>query len=58
MTAEKGASGGRPVDSDDNFTLDAQDVDWAWRRRIRSTPATLRIYRLAVGVVGLIVVAV
>ena len=58
MTAVKGASGGRPEDTDDNITLDAQDDDWAWRRRIRSTPATHRIYRIAVGVVGLIVVAV
>ena len=57
MTTVKRASGGGPEDTDDNIMLDAQDDDWAWRRRIRSTPATHRIYRLAVGVVGLIVVA-
>ena len=57
MTTVKRASGGGSEDTDDNIMLDAQDDDWAWRRRIRSTPATHRIYRLAVGVVGLIVVA-
>ena len=56
MTAVKRASGGRPEDTDDNITLDAQDDDWAWRRRIRSTPATHRIYRIAVAVIGLVVV--
>jgi len=30
--------------------------DWAWRRRIRANPATARIYRLTVGVVGLLIV--
>ena len=41
---------------DDNILLDADDDDWAWRRRIRANPATARIYRLTVGVVGLLIV--
>ena len=32
------------------------DDDWAWRRRIRANPATARVYRIGVFVVGLIVV--
>ena len=56
MTAAKGAPDARPEDTDNNITLDARDDDWAWRRRIRSTPATHRIYRIAVAVVGLVVV--
>lgn len=41
---------------DDNILLDADDDDWAWRRRIRANPATARVYRLTVGVVGLLIV--
>ena len=36
---------------------DDQD-DWAWRRKIRSNPKSNQIYRLCVGVAGLIVVIV
>ena len=43
-------------DSDDNITLDASDDDWKWRRRIRSNPHTHLIYRIVVGVLGLVVV--
>ena len=43
-------------DSDDNITLDAKDDDWQWRRRIRSNPHTHLIYRIVVGVLGLVVV--
>jgi uncharacterized protein (TIGR02611 family) len=43
-------------DTDDNITLDAREDDWGWRRRIRSNPATHRLYRLAVGVLGLVIV--
>lgn len=46
----------RPEDTDDNVTLDAEDDDWAWRRRVRSNPATARLYRGAVAVLGLVVV--
>ena len=51
--------GGRPVTdrTDDNITLDAQDDDWAWRRRLRANPVTARLYRIAVAVVGAVVVA-
>ncbi|WP_249138536.1 TIGR02611 family protein [Phycicoccus avicenniae] len=30
--------------------------DWEWRRRVRANPATYRVYRLVVGVVGSILV--
>ena len=46
----------RPDDLDDNITLDAQDDDWAWRRRIRSKPSTHRIYRIGVALLGLVIV--
>ena len=45
-------------DSDDNITLDASDDDWKWRRRIRSNPHTHLIYRIVVGVLGLVVVVI
>jgi uncharacterized protein (TIGR02611 family) len=35
---------------------DVAEDDWAWRRRVRSNPAANRIYRIAVGVVGLLIV--
>lgn len=47
----------RPEDVDDNITLDERDDDWAWRRRIRANPASHRIYRTAVAVLGAVVVA-
>ncbi len=43
-------------DDDHNITLDAVDDDWEWRRKIRSHPHSHGIYRIIVGVVGLIVV--
>ena len=43
---------------DHGILLDAQDDDWAWRRKIRANPATARLYRLAIGVVGLIIVVI
>lgn len=48
----------RPEDTDDNIVLDADDDDWAWRRRIRSNPATHRLYRGAIAVAGALVVVV
>ena len=49
-----------------NAALDAADAadaadadgdgDWAWRRRIRSHPASHRVYRIVVGLVGLLIV--
>jgi len=43
---------------DHNVTLDADDDDWEWRRKIRSNPHSHLIYRLIVGVLGLIVVVI
>ena len=41
---------------DDNVTLDAADDDWQWRRKIRSNPHSHLVYRVVVGVIGLIIV--
>lgn len=41
---------------DHNITLDAADDDWEWRRKIRSNPHSHLIYRIVVGVVGLVIV--
>jgi len=43
-------------DDDQNITLDAAEDDWEWRRKIRSNPHSHGIYRVVVGVVGLIIV--
>jgi uncharacterized protein (TIGR02611 family) len=43
---------------DHNVTLDAADDDWEWRRKIRANPHSHLIYRIIVGVVGLIIVVV
>lgn len=43
-------------EDDHNITLDAADDDWEWRRKIRSNPHTHLIYRIVVGVVGLLIV--
>ena len=45
-------------DDDHNVTLDAADDDWQWRRKIRANPHSHRIYRIIVGVVGLIIVVI
>ena len=44
------------IGDDHNVTLDAADDDWEWRRKIRSNPHSHRIYRVVVGVVGLVIV--
>ena len=44
--------------ADHNITLDAGDDDWVWRRRIRAHPRSLLIYRVVVGVVGLVIVVI
>jgi len=38
------------------MVLDANDDDWAWRRRIRSNPTAALVYRTIVFVVGLVLV--
>jgi uncharacterized protein (TIGR02611 family) len=43
---------------DHNVTLDAADDDWRWRRKLRSNPHSHLIYRIVVGIVGLIIVVV
>ena len=44
------------TEDDHNFTLDATDDDWEWRRKIRSNPHSHLIYRIIVGVLGLVIV--
>jgi uncharacterized protein (TIGR02611 family) len=41
---------------DHSATADAARGDWEWRRKIRSNPHTHLIYRIVVGVVGLLIV--
>jgi len=48
----------REDSDDDDVVLDAQDDDWAWRRRLRAHPLSGRIYRVTVAVLGAVVVAV
>ena len=43
---------------DHNITLDAADDDWEWRRKIRSNPHSHLVYRIVVGVVGLVIVVI
>ena len=43
---------------DRNVTLDAADDDWEWRRKIRSNSHSHLIYRIVVGVVGLVIVVI
>lgn len=43
---------------DHNITLDAGDDDWEWRRKIRSNPHSHLIYRIIVGLIGLVVVVI
>jgi len=52
MSAMRGIGG-----DDHNVTLDAADDDWEWRRKIRSNPHSHLIYRIVVGVVGLLIVS-
>lgn len=42
---------------DGNIFLDKNDDDWEWRRKLRANPATAKLYRLGVGLLGLIIVA-
>jgi uncharacterized protein (TIGR02611 family) len=41
---------------DHNVTLDAAEDDWEWRRKIRSNAQSHLIYRIVVGVLGLVIV--
>ena len=43
---------------DDDAFIDSQEDDWAWRRSIRANPATAKVYRVAVFIVGLLIIVV
>ena len=43
---------------DHNIMLDAADDDWEWRRKIRLNPHSHLIYRIVVGITGLIIIVV
>lgn len=46
-----------PVDySDPNATIDEHEDRWAWRRTLRSNPRLRGPYRIAVGVVGVLLI--
>jgi uncharacterized protein (TIGR02611 family) len=47
---------GTTGERDERATRTAEDDDWAWRRTIRASPASNRIYRIVVAVVGLLIV--
>lgn len=49
------ASGHGPDESSDDASHDNTEKDWAWRRKIRSNPQMHLIYRIFIGVVGLLV---
>lgn len=42
---------------DDNITIDAHEDRWAWRREIRQRPRQLAVYRVGVGIAGLLLIA-
>lgn len=43
-------------DAERETAVAPEDDDWVWRRRIRANPATARVYRIGVFIVGLIIV--
>lgn len=58
-----GAGGGDHADHSDHhdrhehhLLVDAEDDDWAWRRRLRSNPTSAKVYRVAVFLLGLVIV--
>ena len=56
QTSEPDALGVAPDYSDDNVLIDAHEDRWHWRRKIRSNPHQLRIYRCVVAIGGLLFV--
>lgn len=63
MTVDETREGGprpegtRDKHGDTPIVLDASDDRWEWRRRIRANPRKHRIYRAAVGFVGVLLIA-
>ena len=51
-----GTSTDRYPDAD--RVIDADEDRWAWRARLKRNPVTRRVYRLAVGVVGVAIIVV
>lgn len=43
--------------ADDNILVDAHEDRWHWRRKIRSNPHQLRVYRVVVAIAGLLLVS-
>lgn len=52
-TDRSGARGGARR-SRHHVLIDAEEDRWAWRRRIRQNPHKLRLYRVGVGIAGLL----
>ena len=40
----------------EHVLLEPQEDRWAWRRKIRSNPHQLRVYRFVVGIAGLLLI--
>jgi len=53
MTSEREMSG-----KDREGSVKAADRDWEWRRKIRANPHSHLIYRIIVGIVGLVIFVV
>jgi hypothetical protein len=51
-----GTRGPRSRYADRGILVDADEDRWAWRARIKRNPATRRLYRYAVGVVGVLLI--
>jgi len=55
VTADAGGSAG-PEKHHHHVLIEPEEDRWAWRRRIRQNPHQLRIYRVAVGFAGLLLI--
>ena len=56
VDSNRATSDAPPEHTDDNLTRDAKNDRWEWRRRIRADPHKHRIYRVAVGVLGVFLI--
>lgn len=50
------SSGGAHEHHDSDVFIDEAEDDWAWRRKLRANPTSAKVYRVAVFIVGLVIV--
>ena len=55
-TADRPKPGAAEEDAGHDILIEPQEDRWHWRRRIRQNPRQLVVYRLAVGLLGLLLV--